>query len=451
MDREIKEYADTFYQDALMESSETVRKDRVAQAHKRTLLPTHLPISGVDILNVARIYEAHVERCMDARLRSYQSAYADTARTPSEEDFSNIIDECKAVWDSEVQKSTKGLKEFVGSHNPVAAPVIEDMVQNGSGSGHDRVLRKFKIWKAKMQLKPLSAKDSEPKKDLDVLQVYSKIQFERDFPSITSKSSAAHPCSLLFLDLDKFKAINDTLGHQAGDRVLKVYADTLRRVCDDKGTVYRNGGDEFCVLLPNHSLDEAFAVASRILREVRAIRTEELPNGLTTSIGAACIPECAGDHGELLERADRALYASKKAGRDQASKAESAGKNSEVETPRDEKKAEVATPDKRISELSRDPYTEELKRIAKQVVDFEMTLEGRHVLRHLMIHEPVEVGRTLVPEIPQDRTYGQLAIAKERGLVQHKEEGRGLLRTYWIINPKFRKVLEDVLYEGGNN
>ena len=325
------------------------------------------------------------------------------------------------------------------------------MVQNGSGPGHDRVLRKFKIWKAKTQLRPLSAKDSEPKKDLDVLQVYSKIQFERDLPSITSKGSETNPCSLLFLDLDKFKSINDSLGHQAGDRVLKIYADTLRRVCSDKGSVYRNGGDEFCVLLPNHSLDEAFAVASRILCEVRAIRTEGLPNGLTTSIGVASIPECAGDNGKLLELADRALYASKEAGCDQARKADSAkGESSEAEIPKIEKKAEVA-PDKRITEPTRDPYSEELKRIAKQVIAFEMTLEGRHVLRHLMIHEPVEVGRTLVPEIPQDRTYAQLAIAKERGIVQHKEEGRGLLRTYWIINPKFRPALQEVLYEGGNN
>ncbi len=408
MDREIKEYADTLYLDALMESAETVRKDRIVQAQKKAALsPTPLPTSGIDIQNQARIYEAHVERCMDARLRSYQVAFADTSQIPSDHDFSTILNECKAVRDSEVQKSTMGLKQFVGSHSPVGAPVIENMVQNGSGHGHDRVLRKFKIWKAKMQLRPLSAKDSEPKKELDVLQVYSKIQFGHDLPSITSKGNEEHPCSLLFLDLDKFKSINDTLGHQAGDRVLKTYADTLRRVCEDKGSVYRNGGDEFCILLPNHSLDEAFAVATRILREVRAIRTEELPNGLTTSIGVACIPKV-------------------------------------------ERKAEVA-PDKRTTEPTRDPYAEELKRITKQVIEFEMTLEGRHVLRHLMIHEPVEVGRTLVPEIPQDRTHAQLAIAKKRGMVQHKEEGRGRVRTYWTINPKFRPALQEVLYEGGNN
>jgi hypothetical protein len=126
-------------------------------------------------------------------------------------------------------------------------------------------------------------------------------------------------------------------------------------------------------------------------------------------------------------------------------------KNVELETLRSAKDADIAARDKRITELSRKPYTEELKRITKQVVDFEMTLEGRHVLRHLMIHEPVEVGRTLVPEVPQDRTHVQLGIAMQRGLVQHKEEGLGLRRTYWIINPAFRPVLEDVLYEGGNN
>jgi hypothetical protein len=86
------------------------------------------------------------------------------------------------------------------------------------------------------------------------------------------------------------------------------------------------------------------------------------------------------------------------------------------------------------------------------VIDYEMTLEGRHILRHPMIHEPVEVGRVFIPEVPQDRQHAQLGIARQRGIVQHREQMQGsLLRTYWIINPRFRPVLEDVLYEGGNN
>ena len=111
-------------------------------------------------------------------------------------------------------------------------------------------------------------------------------EFEHDLPDFTLHDSDAPPCSLVVLDLDGFKSINDRLGHLAGNRVLKACPELLLQACDGKGTVYRNGGDEFCVL-PNHSLEEATAVAERILREACLIRTEELPNGLSVSIGAA--------------------------------------------------------------------------------------------------------------------------------------------------------------------
>jgi diguanylate cyclase (GGDEF)-like protein len=398
------------------------------------------------------LFDEHIERCMFGRFDSYQQAYTVADRTPSEQDFTDILNDCKQVRILEIGHSAKALMAFAASHNPTPFVPTEAMVEQGSAHGHDRVLQRWEVWKAKTQLKPSPTKVEEREKQQDViLPIYNKAEFELDRVRITGESSEERPCSLLFLDLDKFKSINDNLGHPAGDRALRVCADTLLRACSGKGTVYRNGGDEFCVLLPNHSLDEALAVASRILREARAIRTGELPNGLSASIGAACFPESAGDHNKLLSQADTAMYVSKRAGGNQVSKADSAkGRNSDVETSKAERKTE-APPDKRITEPARDPYTEELKRIAKQVVDFEMTLEGRHVLRHLMINEPVEVGRPLLPEVPLDRAFAQLAIAKRHGLVQHKEEGPGRLRTYWIINPKFRHALQVVLYEGGNN
>jgi hypothetical protein len=132
-----------------------------------------------------------------------------------------------------------------------------------------------------------------------------------------------------------------------------------------------------------------------------------------------------------------------------ASETVGSAKETEVETLRGEKDAEIAALNERIANLSRKPYTEELKRITKQVLDHEMTLEGRHALGYLMIHEPVEVGRVFIPGIPQDRQHAQLAIAMQHGIVQHREERQGLLRTYWIINPRFRPVLEDLLYENG--
>jgi hypothetical protein len=102
----------------------------------------------------------------------------------------------------------------------------------------------------------------------------------------------------------------------------------------------------------------------------------------------------------------------------------------------------------RVTELRRRPYTEDLRRTAQQVIDHLMTLEGRHILRQLMNREPVEVGRELIPNVSMDRQHAQLGIAMEHGIVQHQEEG-ALRRTYWIINPRFRPVLEDLLYESG--
>jgi diguanylate cyclase (GGDEF)-like protein len=438
-----------------MESAETFQNDRIASAQKSAALgPARLPISGLDIQSQARIFAAHAERCIEARLRSYQLAYTETAQTPSEKDFGEILNDCKAVSDNEAERCTKQLKQFAGSSSPVGAPLIEDMVRRGSGVGFDRVLRKFKIWKAKTQLIPSSVKTAERTKQRDVLvPTFNRAEFELDLPELISQSGEKRPCSLLFLDLDKFKAINDGPGlHEAGDRALKECAGVLLQTCEGRGTVYRYGGDEFCVLLPNHTLDEATAVAERIVRGVRADKTEERPHGLSTSIGAACFPESTDDPSKLLSQADRAQRASKDAGGNQVSKADLAkGKVHEVGTAKFESNAQLAAPDKRIPEFGVDPYIQELKRIAKQVVYDEMTLEGRHVLRHLMIHEPVEVGQTLLREIPQDRTYAQLAIARERGLVKPIEERQGLLRTYWAINPQFRDVLQEVLYEGGTN
>src|SRR5262249_49306919 len=75
--------------------------------------------------------------------------------------------------------------------------------------------------------------------------------------------------------------------------------------------------------------------------------------------------------------------------------------------------------------------------------------EGRHLVRQVMLHEPIEIGRPVLPEIPLERQHVQLAIAAQHGIVQRKEEHQGLRRTYWTINPRFRPVLEDVLYAPG--
>lgn len=160
----------------------------------------------------------------------------------------------------------------------------------------------------------------QPSKKMDsMLPVFDKSQFKPDLQALTSTSNKASPASVIVLDLDEFKAVNDTAGHDVGDKALDCFAQVLRNVVTGKGSAYRNGGDEFCVLLPNHAIREGRAVAERILEAVRAIKIEEWPHGLSTSVGVATFPESTDDPEKIFKLADDAMYRSKNEGRGRVS------------------------------------------------------------------------------------------------------------------------------------
>lgn len=123
------------------------------------------------------------------------------------------------------------------------------------------------------------------------------------------------PMSAIMIDVDHFKAVNDKHGHQVGDDVLRRLATTLADNVRRDDVVYRYGGEEFCIILPGASIEEARRVGHRI---VAAARTISLPDGshITVSVGVA---DGTGDAvSGTLQSADRALYAAKERGRDQA-------------------------------------------------------------------------------------------------------------------------------------
>jgi len=123
--------------------------------------------------------------------------------------------------------------------------------------------------------------------------------------------------AVLFLDLDRFKAVNDTLGHQAGDAVLCEVARRLRQVLRKSDTVARFGGDEFVVLLPDVAGPDAAAkVARKILDVLDApVAVEEHRLRITASLGIVLGPAHARDVGTLLRKADIAMYDAKRSGR----------------------------------------------------------------------------------------------------------------------------------------
>ncbi|HEX2028878.1 MAG TPA: sensor domain-containing diguanylate cyclase [Nitriliruptorales bacterium] len=126
---------------------------------------------------------------------------------------------------------------------------------------------------------------------------------------------AGEPLSLILLDIDHFKRINDTYGHQAGDEVLRIVARSLADSCRDFDTAARFGGEEFAVVLPGTGPADALAIAERFRTAVEAADTS-VP--VTISAGAATFLLHGSNADELLKSADEALYASKAAGRNTA-------------------------------------------------------------------------------------------------------------------------------------
>ncbi|MGE5518114.1 MAG: GGDEF domain-containing protein [Bacteroidota bacterium] len=134
--------------------------------------------------------------------------------------------------------------------------------------------------------------------------------------------------ALLALDLDHFKRINDQWGHAAGDMALKAFAATCRAALREPDILGRCGGEEFAVALPNTGLDGALVIAERLRRAVEALslpQPDAPPLTFTVSIGIAVADAGQNqpdDIAALLACADRALYASKEAGRNRVSIAE---------------------------------------------------------------------------------------------------------------------------------
>jgi diguanylate cyclase (GGDEF)-like protein len=132
---------------------------------------------------------------------------------------------------------------------------------------------------------------------------------------VAQSARGVSPLAALLLDLDHFKNINDTLGHDQGDEALAATAVALQSAVRDSDFVGRYGGEEFLLLLPETDKQAALEVAEKVRKAIATIHVPNL-NQITASIGVAVMPEDAGDAPTLIRCADRALYSAKKNGRD---------------------------------------------------------------------------------------------------------------------------------------
>jgi len=125
-----------------------------------------------------------------------------------------------------------------------------------------------------------------------------------------------YPISVLYMDLDGFKEVNDTYGHSVGDKVLERVGSIIQRSIRYMDIPFRYGGDEFVVILPATSLSNAKEVARRIINVVREF-FKEYPYNISISIGVASYPDDnVSDFEELVSLADKRLYQAKRMGKD---------------------------------------------------------------------------------------------------------------------------------------
>jgi diguanylate cyclase (GGDEF)-like protein len=134
-----------------------------------------------------------------------------------------------------------------------------------------------------------------------------------------------HPIGLVMIDLDDFKRVNDTYGHQQGDEVLAHVAWVLRDASRDLDTVARYGGEELAAVLPQTDASGAALLAERMRDAVESLHIPRVSGGgtieITASFGVAAVPENGDDRNELIAAADAALYAAKAGGKNRVERA----------------------------------------------------------------------------------------------------------------------------------
>jgi diguanylate cyclase (GGDEF)-like protein len=132
---------------------------------------------------------------------------------------------------------------------------------------------------------------------------------------LAQSARTVSPLAAVLIDLDHFKQINDTCGHEDGDSVLAAVGDVLASQLRTSDFAGRNGGEEFVVLLPDTGTEGALELAEKLRAAIAAIKLPRVERLITASFGVAIHPDAAGDAETLLRLADRALYAAKNAGR----------------------------------------------------------------------------------------------------------------------------------------
>ena len=241
----------------------------------------------------------------------------------------------------EVARQIKGNRAlpFIPIIMQTALDSTEDKVEGLDAGADDYITKPIDFAELKARLRSMlrikRLQDALEEREKELLEVNERLRHMSQTDALTGLDNRRHlneridemfahakrldePFSLVMADLDKFKSVNDTYGHQAGDEVLKQLAAILREEAREIDRVGRYGGEEFMLLLPGAQIDDAFAFAERVRNRIEG-HTFTFPGGTitrTASFGVASWPHNKIPEAEDLVRAsDDALYVAKETGR----------------------------------------------------------------------------------------------------------------------------------------
>lgn len=252
----------------------------------------------------------------DAELLTLQPKFA--------EGFARNVETDELAWRN--RRATIVEKSFMGQDNRINTwEVIKTPSFNADGTRYRLLIVSRNITERKLAEKALQASE-ERFKNLAHLDALTGISNRRGILDLiahalaqpTTPASAPLPSALIYMDLDRFKLINDQRGHELGDELLIAFA-RRTRLCLREGDLFgRIGGDEFVAFLPHTDQAQALQVACRLCESLSHrwnVKGQEIHT--TSSIGIAFFPEAGEDVHTLLRHADEALYQAKRAGRSQ--------------------------------------------------------------------------------------------------------------------------------------
>jgi two-component system, cell cycle response regulator len=230
-------------------------------------------------------------------------------------------------WFQWSEADTDVLMNEIGSRTKEVASLFE--INIGGGNNFEAILKKANealvdlTLQSQMQQKELKERNVQLQREatMDGLTgLFNRAHFDRYIAEqFTAAASKGESLSLIMLDLDTFKAVNDKYGHPAGDQVLRTVSKLLKSAARPQDLAARFGGEEMCLVLPGTARAVAAVIAESVRRAVagNTIRVGKMSLKVTTSIGLATFePGCPFQQpAHLLKAADLAVYAAKKAGR----------------------------------------------------------------------------------------------------------------------------------------